>query len=93
MVHSRCAAAGPGEPHVSALPKTIPALGFQEAPGPRPPQTRVFNYRSDRTRQLCHALVDEDFDAFPRSVRVQARLTTMTLYEKGLRAEAAFAPR
>ncbi len=53
-----------------------------------------FNFRSDRARQLTHALVDGDtFDgeAFDRGVRPRDLLVvTMTQYESGLPVEVAF---
>ena len=51
-----------------------------------------FNFRADRARQLSHALVDEEFNGFERLERVKIRLTTLTRYEVGLKADVAFAP-
>ncbi|MCX7013983.1 MAG: 2,3-bisphosphoglycerate-independent phosphoglycerate mutase [Candidatus Sumerlaeota bacterium] len=51
-----------------------------------------FNYRADRTREMSHALVDADFSGFERRERVDIRLTTMTEYEVGLKADVAFPP-
>ncbi len=51
------------------------------------------NFRPDRTRQLCHALVDEDFDGFDRGdgwPRVD--LVTMTRYDELLDVPVLFAP-
>jgi 2,3-bisphosphoglycerate-independent phosphoglycerate mutase len=57
-----------------------------------------FNFRADRARQLTHALVDADFDAFDRtspSGRPAPRdllVVTMSEYESGLPVEVAFGP-
>ena len=50
-----------------------------------------FNFRPDRARQLTHALVDEDFDGFPRSRRVaDLHMATFTEYEAGLPVAVAY---
>ncbi len=50
-----------------------------------------FNFRPDRARQLSHALVDADFDSFPRSrVLRDVDMITFTEYERDLDAEVAF---
>jgi 2,3-bisphosphoglycerate-independent phosphoglycerate mutase len=50
-----------------------------------------FNFRPDRARQLSHALVDRDFDGFPRSKVLQdVDLVTFTEYERDLEARVAF---
>jgi 2,3-bisphosphoglycerate-independent phosphoglycerate mutase len=50
-----------------------------------------FNFRPDRARQLCHALVDESFDGFARSrVLRDIDLVTFTEYERDLPAHVAF---
>jgi 2,3-bisphosphoglycerate-independent phosphoglycerate mutase len=50
-----------------------------------------FNFRPDRARQLTHALVDEDFDGFPRSRRVaDLHMATFTEYESGLPVPVAY---
>ena len=50
-----------------------------------------FNFRPDRARQLCHALVDSAFDGFSRSrVLSDVDLVTFTEYERDLRARVAF---
>ncbi|MCA1668411.1 MAG: 2,3-bisphosphoglycerate-independent phosphoglycerate mutase [Thermomicrobia bacterium] len=43
-----------------------------------------FNFRSDRARELSHALVDEQFDGFPRAVPPQITFLTMTEYAADL---------
>jgi 2,3-bisphosphoglycerate-independent phosphoglycerate mutase len=55
-------------------------------------QVIFFNFRADRARQLSHALIDDDFDGFERPERVEIDLTTLTRYEAGLGARAAFPP-
>ncbi len=50
-----------------------------------------FNFRPDRARQLCHALVDAGFDGFSRSrVLRDIDLVTFTEYERDLDARVAF---
>src|ERR1700726_4347889 len=50
-----------------------------------------FNFRPDRARQLCHALVDPDFEGFSRSRRLRdVDLVTFTEYERELNARVAF---
>jgi 2,3-bisphosphoglycerate-independent phosphoglycerate mutase len=43
-----------------------------------------FNFRADRARQLCHALVTPDFQAFPQAHRPKVDLVTFTAYEVDL---------
>jgi 2,3-bisphosphoglycerate-independent phosphoglycerate mutase len=51
-----------------------------------------FNFRPDRARQLTHALVDAEFDGFPRSRRVaDLHMATFTEYEAGLPVAVAYA--
>lgn len=50
-----------------------------------------FNFRPDRARQLCHALIDPAFGGFDRSRVLQGiHLVTFTEYERGLPVEVAF---
>lgn len=50
-----------------------------------------FNFRPDRARQLCHALVDSDFAEFDRGeVPRVARLCTFTHFDDTLDAQVAF---
>jgi 2,3-bisphosphoglycerate-independent phosphoglycerate mutase len=50
-----------------------------------------FNFRPDRARQLCHALVDQSFDGFDRgAVPVGLELFTMTKFDDALDARVAF---
>jgi 2,3-bisphosphoglycerate-independent phosphoglycerate mutase len=50
-----------------------------------------FNFRPDRARQLSHALLDEDFDGFPRSRWPHPlHYVTFTEYQSGLPAVVAF---
>ncbi|NLW22989.1 MAG: 2,3-bisphosphoglycerate-independent phosphoglycerate mutase, partial [Tissierellia bacterium] len=41
-----------------------------------------FNFRPDRARQITRALVDEDFEGFPREKKVNTYFVTMTEYDK-----------
>jgi 2,3-bisphosphoglycerate-independent phosphoglycerate mutase len=52
------------------------------------------NFRSDRGRQLTHALSDPDFTGFDRSrvVARTCRVITMTRYEEGLPVDVLFEP-
>ena len=54
------------------------------------------NFRADRARQLTHALADDAFDGFDRSMTAPRprglRVVTMTEYEAGLPVEVAFGP-
>ena len=43
-----------------------------------------FNFRSDRARELSHALADDRFDGFPRAVHPRTTFVTMTEYEADL---------
>ena len=50
-----------------------------------------FNFRPDRARQLCHALVDRDFSDFDRGELPRiARLCTFTRFDDTLDAQVAF---
>lgn len=53
----------------------------------------IFNFRSDRPRQLTMALTEPEFSGFPRC-RLPNRLDVVTLteYEKGLPVKVAFPP-
>jgi len=51
------------------------------------------NFRADRTRQLTHALTDDNFSDFQRAVTPKlASLVTLTQYAKNLKTEIAFPP-
>jgi 2,3-bisphosphoglycerate-independent phosphoglycerate mutase len=50
-----------------------------------------FNFRPDRARELCHALIDPDFTGFDRGAPLSdLRLTTFTKYDDSLPVQAAF---
>jgi 2,3-bisphosphoglycerate-independent phosphoglycerate mutase len=50
-----------------------------------------FNFRPDRARQISHALLDEDFDGFPRSRWPHPlHFVSFTEYERGLPTVVAF---
>ena len=51
-----------------------------------------FNYRSDRMRQIIHALTDPVFDGFPVADRPRVSVTTMTQYDPTFALPVAFAP-
>jgi 2,3-bisphosphoglycerate-independent phosphoglycerate mutase len=52
----------------------------------------MYNFRTDRLRELCHAFCDEPFTAFDRSGGCRPWLVTMTQYEAGLPVAVAFPP-
>ena len=52
----------------------------------------MFNFRTDRLRELSHVFTDKDFSVFSRAEDYEPWLVTMTLYEEGLPAEVAFPP-
>ena len=49
-----------------------------------------FNHRSDRPREFCTALLDENFTGFPRQRRPLVHLVTLTDYRAGFDAPIAF---
>jgi len=49
-----------------------------------------FNHRSDRPRELCEALLKEDFKGFPRRHQPKIHLATLTDYRAGFIAPVAF---
>ena len=51
-----------------------------------------YNFRNDRPRQICHALVDKKFGFFKRKRKVEIKLITMTHYDDTLNADIAFKP-
>lgn len=51
-----------------------------------------FNFRSDRAREITHALLDEDFCAFERSKRLDLHYVCMTEYDITIQAPIAFPP-
>jgi 2,3-bisphosphoglycerate-independent phosphoglycerate mutase len=52
-----------------------------------------FNFRPDRARELTRALGEERFHEFPRGVRPDVKITTMTEYHAGWPYPVAFPPR
>ena len=53
-----------------------------------------FNFRADRARELTRALVDDDFDEFPRKSRPKlSSYTTMTQYDETFDIPTAYKPR
>ncbi|NOZ12041.1 MAG: 2,3-bisphosphoglycerate-independent phosphoglycerate mutase [Acidobacteria bacterium] len=51
-----------------------------------------FNFRSDRARQMCHALLDDEFSHFERKKLQFTDFVTFTEYEAGLPVSIAFPP-
>jgi len=64
------------------------------APGAVEPGDGVifFNFRPDRSRQLTHAMVSEDFNGFERVKINPLSFVTFTQYEQGLPVKVAFEP-
>ena len=52
----------------------------------------MFNYRSDRVRQICSALSEPAFDGFERQVQPCVEIVTMTRYREDFPFAVAFAP-
>lgn len=54
----------------------------------------MFNYRTDRMREISHALIDEDFDGFMRQddKAPGIRLYTMTQYDVSLPVKVVYPP-
>ncbi|MCL1805368.1 MAG: 2,3-bisphosphoglycerate-independent phosphoglycerate mutase [Clostridiales bacterium] len=52
----------------------------------------MFNFRTDRLRELSHVFTDKDFNVFIRAEDHEPWLVTMTEYEEGLPARVAFPP-
>lgn len=50
----------------------------------------VYNYRTDRVRQLCKALLESDFDEFERETTPQIHAAVMTSYYDDIKAQVAF---
>ncbi len=52
----------------------------------------MFNFRTDRLREICHAFTDRDFPYFSRKNPCRPFIVTMTQYEACLPVKAAFPP-
>ncbi|MFT5198426.1 MAG: 2,3-bisphosphoglycerate-independent phosphoglycerate mutase [Planctomycetota bacterium] len=52
----------------------------------------LFNYRSDRVREICEALQFDSFDGFERKTRVHLNIATMTQYRADFPFPMAFVP-
>lgn len=51
-----------------------------------------YNFRPDRSRQLCYALVTPDFTGFERDLITPLSFVTFTQYDPNLPVDVAFAP-
>ncbi len=49
-----------------------------------------YNFRSDRTREITHAIVDRDFTGFKRKKKVKVHFVCMTEYDVTIDAPVAF---
>ncbi|MCL2167209.1 MAG: 2,3-bisphosphoglycerate-independent phosphoglycerate mutase [Clostridiales bacterium] len=52
----------------------------------------MFNFRTDRLRELCHVFTDEDFPHFKRAENCRPWIVSMTQYEAGLPLRVAYPP-
>lgn len=52
----------------------------------------MFNFRTDRLREICHVFTDKEFPYFERGIPCRPSIVTMTQYEAGLPVEVAFPP-
>jgi 2,3-bisphosphoglycerate-independent phosphoglycerate mutase len=50
------------------------------------------NFRPDRMRQICHTLLDDDFDEFERAPVVHPKLVAMAEYDERFAIPVLFAP-
>jgi 2,3-bisphosphoglycerate-independent phosphoglycerate mutase len=83
-----------GEGDEFIQPTVLAGVG-DRAPLIRPDDAAFFwNYRADRARQMCSALVDPDFDGFDREDLFPRglHLASMTQYTAGQPYRSAFAP-
>ena len=51
-----------------------------------------YNFRPDRAREMCYALLNPDFKGFPREIIQPLSFATFTQYDPNLPVEVAFAP-
>lgn len=51
-----------------------------------------FNFRADRARQITKAIMDDQFDGFPRQRRVHVQMTCMTRYHESFPFPVVFPP-
>ncbi|MCY3017773.1 MAG: 2,3-bisphosphoglycerate-independent phosphoglycerate mutase [Planctomycetota bacterium] len=80
-----------GEPDEFIKPTVIVnAAGKPLAPIQDGDAVLSFNHRSDRPRELCHALLDEDFTGFTRQRKPLVYLVTLTDYRAGFDTPVAF---
>jgi 2,3-bisphosphoglycerate-independent phosphoglycerate mutase len=74
------------------IPTVITRDGKAVAPMHDGDAVVCFNYRSDRMRQIVHALTDVPFTGFANDHRPQVYLVTMTQYDQTFTAPMAFPP-
>jgi 2,3-bisphosphoglycerate-independent phosphoglycerate mutase len=73
----------------------IPPISFVSAEKPLVQDgdgVLFFNFRADRTRQLCEVLLKPDFSGFPVSYRAQVDLVTMTEYQSDYGVPVLYPP-
>ncbi len=63
------------------LPTVITEAGQPVGPMRRGDQVLAFNFRSDRMRQICHALADPEFEGWDRGAGLVFELVAMTEYD------------
>lgn len=66
------------------VPTVIESDGQPVGPMRRGDQVVCFNFRADRMREICHALVDPVFTGFDRGHALVFEVCGLTLYEEGL---------
>ena len=87
------AAYGRGEDDEFVQPTAIHAAGARPVAMADGDAALFMNFRADRARQLCRALLADDFNGFARSSRIDfAAFATLTRYADDIDAPAAFAP-
>ena len=50
------------------------------------------NFRADRAREITHAFIDKDFQAFPRKIAPQVNFVTLTEYDATFNTPVAYPP-
>lgn len=73
----------------------IPALSFVSSEKPLIQEgdgILFYNFRADRTRQLCETILDPNFSGFPMTYRPKVDLVTMTEYQSDYGVPVLYLP-
>jgi 2,3-bisphosphoglycerate-independent phosphoglycerate mutase len=70
---------------VDSVSRPIATIGSEDS-------VIFFNFRADRGRQITRAFTEPDFSGFKRAEFINPYFVTLTEYEKGQKAKAAFEP-